>query len=155
VCLWICVYLWWGPHPSSTPRLIHSTKAWLRINFILAENGSSVGMRMSKESCSVLQCVAVCCRVLQSVAECCSVLQRIKHTTTVSVARECYSVLQFVAVRCSVLQCVAGCSSVSNTLRRVCGVHHRANRPQAATSIVVNKYIHTNIYKYIHQYMYL
>ena len=69
-----------------------------------------------RESCSVLQCVAVCCSVLQCVAVFCSALQCVAL---------CYSVLQFfyrlsdcvychVSGResCSVLQCVAVCCSV-------------------------------------------
>jgi len=51
-----------------------------------------------RDTCSVLQCVAVCCSVLQCAAVCCSVLQ---------CAAVCWSVLQCVAVCCSVLKCVA------------------------------------------------
>ena len=53
----------------------------------IAELGAAANT-VNNESCSVLQCVAVCCSVLQCVAVCCSVLQ-------------------CVAVCCSVLQCVA------------------------------------------------
>ena len=57
-----------------------------------------------RDTCSVLQCVAVCCSVLQCVAVCCSVLQCVAV---------CCSVLQCVAVCCSVLQCVAVCCSMT------------------------------------------
>ena len=80
-----------------------------------------------EESCSILECVAVCCSVLQRVAACCSVLQCvavlveegckprwIERIVRAVVAhgvslwecwlrRECCSVLQCVAVCCSVL----------------------------------------------------
>ena len=62
----------------------------------------------SDNSCSVLQCVAVCCSVLQCVAVCCSVLQCVAV---------CYSVLQCVAVCCSVLQCVALCCAQLRQLK--------------------------------------
>jgi len=64
----------------------------------------STRFRWARESCNVLQCVAVCCSVLQCVAVCCSEIYRQNSNTQVRVA-VCCSVLQCVAVCCSVLQC--------------------------------------------------
>ena len=75
----------------------------------------------ARDSCSVLQCVAVCCSVLQCVAVCCSVLQFVAVCCSVLQCVETWVSLthfarhemwQCVAVCCGVLRCVAVCVAV-------------------------------------------
>ena len=68
---------------------------------------------MRKETCLLLQCVAVRCSVLQCVAVCCLLIMWSKAKSDVSVySKRDVSIL---AVCCSVLQYVAVCCSVLST----------------------------------------
>jgi len=87
------------------------------------------------QSCSLLQCVAVCCSVLQCFSVCCSVLRCVAafqvcccgympwlELQVLQCVVVCCIVLQRVAACCSVLQCVAVCCSVLQCVALCCSV---------------------------------
>ena len=72
-----------------------------------------------EDSCSVLQCVAVCCSVLQCVAVRCNTVSRVAEVVVDCRREDCCSVLQCVAVCCSVLQCAAVCCTTVSRVAQV------------------------------------